>query len=119
MKGTVKTIVQDRGFGFITPEDGSKDLFFHFQGMKEKDGMTSDALFAAVKVGDMVSFEVGDSDKGPKAVDVEKLEAEFGLTASVRLSTRAALLVTLPAIEPVVPPLPTCRVPAPMVVPPL
>ena len=41
------------------------------------------------------------------------------VTLSVRLKTRAALSVTLPAIEPVVPPLPICRVPAVMVVPPV
>lgn len=62
MKGTIKTI-KDRGFGFIAPESGDKDLFFH---SKELVGVTFDEL----KVGDAVTFEVTQSDKGPAATSV-------------------------------------------------
>ncbi|OGH94634.1 MAG: cold-shock protein [Candidatus Magasanikbacteria bacterium RIFOXYD2_FULL_41_14] len=63
MKGTIKTLVMDKHFGFITPEDGSKDVFFHESGLV---GVT----FAELKSGDMVSFDVEQSEKGPRAVNV-------------------------------------------------
>lgn len=64
MKGTIKTLT-DRGFGFIAREGEAKDLFFH---SKELQGVTFDEL----KVGDMLSFEVVDGDKGPSAVNVTR-----------------------------------------------
>lgn len=63
MKGTIKTLVADKHFGFITPEDGSKDVFFHESGL-------SGVQFAELRTGDMVSFDVEQSDKGPRAVNV-------------------------------------------------
>lgn len=63
MKGTIKTVIFDKHFGFITPEDGSKDVFFHESGLQ---GLQ----FAEVKVGDTVSFDVEQSEKGPRAVNV-------------------------------------------------
>jgi len=63
MKGTIKRLVSDKNFGFIGPEDGSKDVFFHATGLQ---GLQ----FAELKVGDVVMFDVEDSDKGPKAVNV-------------------------------------------------
>ena len=64
MKGTIKTLT-DRGFGFISREGEVKDLFFH---SKELKGVTFDEL----KVGDVVSFEVANGEKGPSAVNVSR-----------------------------------------------
>lgn len=63
MKGTIKTLITDKHFGFITPEDGSKDVFFHESGLQ-------DVQFTDLKAGDTVSFDVEQSDKGPRAVNV-------------------------------------------------
>lgn len=63
MKGTIKTIIADKKFGFITPEDGSKDIFFHATSLSGID-------FSQLKVGDAISFEVEESDRGPRAANV-------------------------------------------------
>ncbi len=65
MTGTIKTLT-DRGFGFISREGETKDLFFH---SKDLSGVTYDEL----KVGDMVSFEVVEGEKGPAAVNVTRV----------------------------------------------
>ncbi|MEK7181395.1 MAG: cold shock domain-containing protein [Patescibacteria group bacterium] len=64
MTGTIKTLT-DRGFGFISREGEAKDLFFH---SKELQGVTFDEL----KVGDTVTFEVVDGEKGPSATNVSR-----------------------------------------------
>ena len=64
MTGTIKTLT-DRGFGFISREGESKDLFFH---SKDLNGV----MFDELKTGDMVTFEVADGDKGPSAVNVSR-----------------------------------------------
>ena len=64
MTGTIKSLT-DRGFGFISREGEVKDLFFH---SKELVGVTFDEL----KVGDVVSFEVVDGEKGPAATGVSR-----------------------------------------------
>ena len=64
MKGTIKTLT-DRGFGFISREGETKDLFFH---SKELSGVTFDEL----KVGDAVTFEVFQGEKGPAATNVSR-----------------------------------------------
>ncbi len=64
MNGTIKTLT-DRGFGFISREGESKDLFFH---SKELQGVT----FEELKVGDAVSFEVTEGEKGPAATNVQR-----------------------------------------------
>jgi len=64
MKGTIKTLT-DRGFGFISREGEAKDLFFH---SKELQGVAFDEL----KVGDMVTFDVVDGEKGPAATNVSR-----------------------------------------------
>ena len=63
MTGTIKTLIADKHFGFITPEDGSKDVFFHESGL-------NGVQFSELKAGDVVSFEVEQSDKGPRAINV-------------------------------------------------
>lgn len=64
MTGTIKTLT-DRGFGFIAREGEAKDLFFH---SKDLNGVTYDEL----KVGDVVSFEVTEGQKGPAATNVQR-----------------------------------------------
>lgn len=64
MTGTIKTLT-DRGFGFIAREGEAKDLFFH---SKELNGVTFDEL----KVGDVVTFEIVQGDKGPSATNVSR-----------------------------------------------
>jgi cold shock protein len=61
--GTVKKVVSDRGFGFITAEDG-KDYFFHRGGLQAS--LDFDRLFG----GERVEFDVEQSPKGPRAVNV-------------------------------------------------
>ena len=65
MEGTIKTLT-GKGFGFITREGESKDLFFH---SKELQGITFDEL----KVGDKLSFDVVDTEKGPAATNVTRV----------------------------------------------
>jgi CspA family cold shock protein len=64
MTGTIKTLTE-KGFGFISREGETKDLFFH---SKELQGVTYDEL----RVGDTLSFEVVDGEKGPAAVNVSR-----------------------------------------------
>lgn len=63
--GTVKWFNDAKGFGFITPDDGSADVFAHFSQITQ-DG------FKSLKEGDKVTFEVKDSPKGKQAVDIKK-----------------------------------------------
>ena len=65
MKGTIKTLTE-RGFGFISREGETKDLFFH---SKELKGVT----FEELKVGDVVTFEIVDGEKGPAATNVARV----------------------------------------------
>lgn len=65
MTGTIKKLVTDKGFGFISREGEEKDLFFH---SKELVGVT----FEELKEGDTVSFEVIQSEKGPAATNVSR-----------------------------------------------
>ena len=66
MEGTIKNLVQDKNFGFISVEGMEKDLFFHANELK-------DVTFSELKIGDRVSFEQADSPKGPNAVNVTKI----------------------------------------------
>ena len=65
MQGTIKTIIAGKGFGFISREGEEKDLFFH---SKELKGVT----FEELKVGDEVTFDVVEGEKGPAATNVAK-----------------------------------------------
>ena len=65
--GTVKWFSDEKGFGFITPDEGGgRDLFVHFSGIIG-DGYKS--LAEGVKV----EYEEENSDKGPKAINVQKV----------------------------------------------
>ena len=61
--GTVKWFSDDKGFGFITPDDGDKDLFVHHTGIVGEG-------YRSLQEGAKVSFDAETSDKGPKAVNV-------------------------------------------------
>ena len=62
--GTVKFFNVTRGFGFISPDDGSKDVFVHISAV-ERSGMTT------LTEGQKVSFEVQPDARGPKAVNLQ------------------------------------------------
>jgi len=64
--GTVKWFNDDKGFGFITPDEGSKDLFVHHSAI-------AGSGFRSLAEGAKVSYEAEAGDKGPKAINVEKL----------------------------------------------
>ena len=66
MNGTVKWFNSDKGFGFITPSDGSEDVFVHFSALN-MDG------FKELKDGERVEFEVVEGEKGPQAANVVRL----------------------------------------------
>ncbi len=62
--GTVKFFNATKGFGFITPEDGSKDVFVHISAVEGSDlGHLTD--------GQKVSFDVEQDTRGPKAVNLQ------------------------------------------------
>jgi CspA family cold shock protein len=63
MQGTVKWFNEAKGFGFITPDDGSKDVFVHFSAI-------SSSGFKSLKEGDRVQFDTEQGQKGPQAKNV-------------------------------------------------
>ena len=66
IKGTVKWFSSEKGFGFIVPDDGSKDLFVHHSEIQ------SGGQFASLADGQAVEFEIGEGKKGPCAVNVKE-----------------------------------------------
>ena len=64
--GTVKWFNDDKGFGFITPDESGKDLFVHHS------AIVSDG-FRSLPEGARVSYDAEAGDKGPKAVNVQRL----------------------------------------------
>ncbi|AOV96610.1 cold-shock protein [Edwardsiella hoshinae] len=63
MTGSVKWFNADKGFGFITPADGSKDVFVHFSAIQSN-------AFRTLDEGQQVEFSVENGPKGPSAVNV-------------------------------------------------
>lgn len=61
--GHVKWFNESKGFGFITPADGSKDVFVHFSAIQSEG-------FKTLAEGQQVEFSIQDSPRGPSAVDV-------------------------------------------------
>jgi cold shock protein len=64
--GTVKWFSDEKGFGFITPDEGGKDLFVHHTGINSNG-------FRTLQEGERVSYDAEAGDKGPKAVNVAAL----------------------------------------------
>jgi CspA family cold shock protein len=66
MQGTVKWFNDAKGFGFITPDDGSKDVFVHHSAIASIGSRS-------LAEGDRVEFETEQGQKGPQARDVKKI----------------------------------------------
>jgi len=64
IQGTVKWFNDAKGFGFITPADGSKDVFVHFSAIQGSG-------FKTLQEGQKVKFELQQSPKGPSAANVQ------------------------------------------------
>ena len=64
--GTVKWFNNDKGFGFITPDEGGKDLFVHHSAIQANG-------FRTLEDGARVNYEAEDGPKGPKAINVEQI----------------------------------------------
>ena len=63
LKGTVKWFNDAKGYGFIQPSEGDKDLFVHMSSIQMEG-------FKTLKDGQEVEYEVGESDRGPVAKNV-------------------------------------------------
>jgi CspA family cold shock protein len=68
VQGTVKRFFPDRGFGFLTPDDNSPDIFCHAADLA-KSGLVS------LRVGERVEFDTGPGTKGPRAIGIKLLDA--------------------------------------------
>ncbi len=66
MTGTIARMKKDNGYGFITPDDGSKDVFFHAQSVV-------DGVYDELTEGEKVSFDVEQGPKGPAATNVRRI----------------------------------------------
>ena len=64
-EGTVKWFSQDKGYGFITPDDGGEDVFVHFSGIAGEG-------FKSLEEGEKVSYEVTEGQRGLQATNVSK-----------------------------------------------
>jgi CspA family cold shock protein len=67
LKGTVKKFNPTKGYGFITPDDGSEDVFVHFSAIQSDGYRTLDA-------DEKVEYEVEKTDKGVQATKVYRLQ---------------------------------------------
>ena len=72
--GTVEFFKDDKGYGFIRPDGGGKDVFVHHS-VIVMDG------FKSLKRGDRVEYEITDDPKGPRASDVRRIEDDGGGSA--------------------------------------
>lgn len=66
-RGTVARFMDEKGFGFITPENGGKDVFVHYSSIEGSGGRRSLAQ------GEKVEFDLEQDQKGPRAVNVRRV----------------------------------------------
>ncbi len=66
VKGTIKWFSDQKGYGFITPEGGKKDVFVHFSALQGEG-------FKTLAEGEQVSFDITEGPKGEQAANVVKL----------------------------------------------
>ena len=64
-KGTVKWFSDQKGYGFVTPEGGRKDVFVHFSALQGEG-------FKTLSEGDIVEFDIAQGPKGEQAANVRK-----------------------------------------------
>ena len=65
-RGTVKWFSDQKGYGFVTPEGGNKDIFVHFSALQGEG-------FKTLAEGQLVSFDITQGPKGEQATNVVKL----------------------------------------------
>ena len=80
-KGTVKWFNDQKGFGFITPESGKKDVFVHQSAIMS-------AGFRTLAEGDKVEFSVEQGPKGPSAANVQKISGGARVGACAGITSR-------------------------------
>ena len=66
VKGTIKWFSDQKGYGFITPEGGKKDVFVHYSALQGEG-------FKTLAEGEQVSFDITDGPKGEQATNVVKI----------------------------------------------
>jgi CspA family cold shock protein len=66
-KGKVKFFNDVKGYGFVTPDNGGKDIFVHYSGIKNNGGRKT------LKEGASVEFTIIEGQKGPQATDVSEV----------------------------------------------
>ena len=71
MTGTIKKIMRQKGFGFIKPDDGSEDVFFH------RGSLAPRSQLEDINEGDTVQFQTRKGEKGPVAFDLISLPIQI------------------------------------------